>query len=125
MESNTMGRQKAYSLNIEICEASTFTIKGDCLDSPCSPLRLKNGQRVCVCEVVGFNPYGDIEKVQGKVCCIQYIHNGYTYFVAKEVVGIDEVTDRLRLRFYNPEQKDLYIEIGKIQSVWVVNGLKE
>lgn len=125
MGNNNGGRQIVYACNMKVNEASTFTVQGNCLDSACSPIRLCNGQKLKVREVERFNPYGDIEKVQGKVCCIQYIHNGSTYFVAKEIVGIDEITDRLRLRFYNPEQTDVFLKIKELQGVWVVEGVKE
>jgi len=123
MENYKMNNQTAYSLHDEVCEGTTFTVEGDCLDSPFSPIRLKDGQKLNVCEFAGFVAHKDIEKVRGRVCVIQYSHWGYRYFIVKEVVGIDEAAGRLRLRYYYPLVSDVFLNIKEIERVWIVEGV--
>lgn len=93
------------------------------MDSPSSPLRMRDGQQMIVHEVEMFRPYRDIEKVRGKVCVIQYSHWGYRYFIAKEIVGVDPLSERLKLRYYNPQRTDLSLNVREIERVWVVDNV--
>lgn len=118
--------QKAYPVDVEVSDKATFWADGDCMNSPDAPIRLRNGQRLSVHKYDGvFNPYADIEAVRGKVCVFQYITQGKRYFAVKEVVGIDELTNSLRLQYYYPEKTAVYLDIASIEQVYIVDGIVE
>lgn len=123
MEHTNKRMQEAYKLTDEVSLATRLWVQGDCMDSPSSPLRMRDGQQIIVHEVEMFRPYRDIEKVRGKVCVIQYSHWGYRYFIVKEIVDVDPLSERLKLRYYNPQRTDLSLNVREIERVWVVDNV--
>ena len=118
--------QKAYSVDMEVSDKAAFWADGDCMNSADAPIRLRNGQRLSVHKYDGvFNPYADIEAVKGKVCVFQYITQGKRYFAVKEVVGIDELTNSLRLKYYYPQETIVSLKIDAIEQVYIVDGVIE
>jgi hypothetical protein len=118
--------QKAYPVNVEVSDKAVFWADGDCMNSPDAPIRLRNGQRLSVHKYDGvFHPYGDIEAIRGKVCVFQYITQGKRFFAVKEVVGIDELTNSLRLQYYYPEKTAVFLDIASIEQVYIVDGIAE
>ena len=116
-----------YPVDMELSKYEVrFWADGDCMDSPDAPIRIKNGQRILAHKYDGvFNPYGDIESVKGKVCCILYIAQGKRFGVVKEVMGIDELTGTLRLKFYYPQVTIVLLKIDAIEEVYIVDGVEE
>lgn len=119
--------QVGYSTNTDLSECVfRFWADGDCMNSADAPIRLRNGQRLSVHKYDGvFNPYADIEAVRGKVCVFQYITQGKRYFAVKEVVGIDELTNSLRLKYYYPQETIVSLKIDAIEQVFIVDGVIE
>ena len=119
--------QVGYSTDTNLSECVLrFWADGDCMNSEDAPIRLRNGQRLSVHKYDGvFNPYADIEAVRGKVCVFQYITQGKRYFAVKEVAGIDELTNSLRLQYYYPEKTAVYLDIASIEQVYIVDGIVE
>lgn len=102
-----------------------FWADGDCMDSPNSPIRIRDGQRLIVHKYNGlFNPYADIEKVRGKICGILYIVEGMRYAIVKEIVGIDEITGSIRLKYYNPQETIVSLKIDTIERLYLVDGVE-
>lgn len=119
-------KQVGYPVDLEISDNAAFWADGDCMDSPEAPLRIKNGQRLKVRGYDGiFNPFADIEQVRGKVCAIQYLADGKRYFAVKEVVGIDELTGRLRMVYYNPQKTFVFLKVDAIEKLYFVDGVEE
>lgn len=113
-----------YPLDKELCEGVNFWVSGECMDSPLSPIRLKDGQRLIVHKYDGvFYPFADIDKVRGKVCCIEYEAKGKRYFVVKEIVGVDELANKLNLMFYNPKKTIIQLHVDAIRQLWLVDGV--
>ena len=104
--------QVGYSTNTDLSECVLrFWADGDCMNSADAPIRLRNGQRLSVHKYDGvFNPY---------------ITQGKRYFAVKEVVGIDELTNSLRLQYYYPEKTAVYLDIASIEQVYIVDGIVE
>lgn len=103
-----------------------FWADGDCMDSPDSPIRIKDGQRLIVHKYNGlFNPYADIDKVRDKICAILYIVEGVRYAIVKQIVGIDEITGTIRLKYYNPEETIVSLKIDTLEKLYVVDGVEE
>lgn len=123
MESKT---QVGYPLDIDFSEYDVrFWVNGDCMNSPDAPIRLRNGQRVRLHKYNGiFNPFADIESVRGKVCCFQYIIQGKRYFAVKEVVGVDEIANSLRLKYYYPQETIVSLKIDAIEQVYIVDSVE-
>lgn len=118
--------QKAYSVDMEVSDKAAFWADGDCMNSADAPIRLRNGQRLSVHKYDGvFNPYRDIEAIRGKVCVFQYITQGNRYFAVKEVVGIDELANSLRLKYYYPQETIVSLKIDAIEQVFIVDGVIE
>lgn len=118
--------QKAYPVEMEVSDKAAFWADGDCMNSPDAPIRLRNGQRLSVHKYDGvFNPYRDIEAIRGKVCVFQYITQGNRYFAVKEVVGIDELANSLRLKYYYPQETIVSLKIDAIEQVFIVDGIAE
>jgi hypothetical protein len=118
--------QKAYPVDMEVSDKAAFWADGDCMNSPDAPIRLRNGQRLSVHKYDGvFNPYRDIEAIRGKVCVFQYITQGNRYFAVKEVVGIDELANSLRLKYYYPQETIVSLKIDAIEQVFIVDGIAE
>lgn len=119
--------QVGYPIEIDLSKYDVrFWVDGDCMNSPEAPIRLRNGQRMRVHKYDGvFNPYRDIEAVRGKVCCFQYITQGKRYMAVKEVVGIDELTNSLRLQYYYPEKTAVFLDIASIEQIYIVDGVIE
>lgn len=118
--------QKAYPVDMEVSDKAAFWADGDCMNSPDAPIRLRNGQRLSVHKYDGvFNPYRDIEAIRGKVCVFQYITQGKRYFAVKEVVGIDELANSLRLKYYYPQETIVSLKIDAIEQVYIVDGIEE
>lgn len=117
-------KQVAYDCDLLIGESATFTVDGSCMDSPMSPIRMKDGQQMLIHPFPGmFSAYADIEKVRGKVCVIQYRHSGKRYFAVKEVTGFDEITDSLRLVYYYPKRTELTVRASAIEQLYIVDGV--
>ena len=113
-----------YPLETFVCKDTTFWVSRDCMDSPQSPMRLKDGQRLIVHEFEGvFYPFADIDKVRGKVCAIECEIKGKKYYVVKEIIGIDELSNKLNLMFYNPEKTIVQLNIDTICRLWFVDGV--
>ena len=118
--------QKAYPVDMEVSDKAAFWADGDCMNSAEAPIRLRNGQRLSVHKYDGvFNPYRDIEAIRGKVCVFQYITQGNRYFAVKEVVGIDELANSLRLKYYYPQETIVSLNIDAIEQVFIVDGIAE
>ena len=118
--------QVAYPVDVEVSDKAVFWADGDCMNSPDAPIRLRNGQRLSVHKYDGvFNPYRDIEAIRGKVCVFQYITQGNRYFAVKEVVGIDELANSLRLKYYYPQETIVSLKIDAIEQVFIVDGIAE
>lgn len=118
--------QKAYPVDVEVSDKAAFWADGDCMNSADAPIRLRNGQRLSVHKYDGvFNPYRNIEAIRGKVCVFQYITQGKRYFVVKEVVGIDELANSLRLKYYYPQETIVSLKIDAIEQVFIVDGIAE
>ena len=119
--------QVGYPIEIDLSKYDVrFWVDGDCMNSPEAPIRLRNGQRMRVHKYDGvFNPYRDIEAVRGKVCCFQYITQGKRYMAVKEVVGIDEIANSLRLKYYYPQETIVSLKIDAIEQVYIVDGVIE
>ena len=119
--------QVGYSTDTDLSECVLrFWADGDCMNSEDAPIRLRNGQRLSVHKYDGvFNPYADIEAVRGKVCVFQYITQGNRYFAVKEVVGIDELANSLRLKYYYPQETIVSLKIDAIEQVFIVDGIAE
>ena len=104
-----------------------FWVEGDCLDSPDSPIRLKDGQRLRVRELERdegvFHIYRHIEEMRGNVCIIMFVENGKRYCLVKEVVGLDELTGSLIMTFYNPKKTNICLKIDSIERVYIVDGV--
>lgn len=116
--------QKAYPVDMEVSDKAAFWADGDCMNSPDAPIRLRNGQRLSVHKYDGvFNPYRDIEAIRDKVCVFQYITQGNRYFAVKEVVGIDELINSLRLKYYYPQETIVSLKIDAIEQVFIVDGV--
>ena len=102
-----------------------FWADGDCMDSPDSPIRIKNGQRVLAHAFAGdFNIYRDADKLYNRVCVVQYVASGKRYFAVKQVTFFDELAGLLRLTFYNPKKTDVYLAINAIEKVYIVDGVE-
>lgn len=114
-----------FTADLQISEDAAFWVDGDCLNSNDAPMRLQDGQRLKVHRLEGFNPFADIEQVRGKVCVIIYQADGMRYAVAKEVVGLDEITGSLRLKYYNPEETIVSLKIDTIKGFYLVDGVVE
>lgn len=114
-----------FASDLQISEDAAFWVDGDCLNSNDAPMRLQDGQRLKVHRLEGFNPFADIEQVRGKVCVIIYQADGMRYAVAKEVVGLDEITGSLRLKYYNPEETIVSLKIDTIEGFYLVDGVVE
>ena len=125
MKSNSIERkQVAYDSSLPIAKDATFRVDGSCMDSPLSPIRMKDGQQLSVHPFQGdFNAYADIEKVMGKVCVVQYLYLGNRYFTVKQIIGIDELADTLRLMFYYPEKTEVAVRIKAIERIYFVDGV--
>lgn len=122
--SNDNNKVIGYPLGSTICENANFWVCGSCMDSPLSPMRLKDGQRLIVHEYEGvFYPFADIDKVRGKVCCVEYEARGKKYYVVKEIIGVDELANTLRLMFYYPEKTIVSINANAIRRLWFVDGV--
>ena len=119
--------QVGYPIEIDLSKYDVrFWVDGDCMNSPDAPIRLKDGQRLSVHKYDGvFNPYRDIEAIRGKVCCFQYIIQGKRYMAVKEVVGIDEIANLLRLKYYYPQETIVSLKIDAIEQVYIVDGIAE
>ena len=119
--------QVGYPIEIDLSKYDVrFWVDGDCMNSPEAPIRLRNGQRMRVHKYDGvFNPYRDIETIRGKVCCFQYITQGKRYMAVKEVVGIDDLTNSLRLQYYYPEKTAVFLDIASIEQIYIVDGVIE
>lgn len=120
-------KQVGYPVAIDLANYDVrFWADGNCLDSPDSPIRIKDGQRLIVHKYNGlFNPYADIDKVRGKICAILYIVEGVRYAIVKQIVGIDEITGTIRLKYYNPEETIVSLKIDTIEKLYVVDGVEE
>lgn len=119
-------KQVGYPADLDISENAAFWVDGDCMDAPDAPIRIKNGQRLKVRGYDGiFNPFADIEQARGKVCAIQYIVDGKRYFAVKEIVGIDELTGRLRMVYYNPKKTFVSLKVETIEKLYFVDGVEE
>lgn len=96
-----------------------FPISGDCMSSPDAPITIKDGQKV-FCSKYEGSIY-NIDALSGKVCIILCDdgHKG----VCKEVWGIDEILDVLRLKYYVPEQTIVSIKIDRIKEIYIVEGV--
>lgn len=96
-----------------------FPISGDCMSSPDAPITIKDGQKV-FCSKYEGSIY-NIDALSGKVCIILCDdgHKG----VCKEVWGIDEILDVLRLKYYVPEQTIVSIKIDRIKDIYIVEGV--
>lgn len=121
---NDSDRITGYSLDREICESANFWVSGECMNSPLSPIRSKDGQRLIVHKYDGvFYPFADIDKVRGKVCCIEYEARGMKYFAVKEIVGVDELANTLKLMYYNPKKTIVQLNVDAIRQLWLVDGV--
>jgi hypothetical protein len=120
-------KQVGYPVAIDLANCDVrFWADGNCLDSPDSPIRIKDGQRLIVHKYNGlFNPYADIDKVRDKICAILYIVEGVRYAIVKQIVGIDEITGTIRLKYYNPEETIVSLKIDTIEKLYVVDGVEE
>ena len=105
--------QMAYPVDVEVSDKAAFWADGDCMNSPDAPY---DGV---------FNPYRDIEAIRGKVCVFQYITQGKRFFAVKEVVGIDELSNSLRLQYYYPEKTAVFLDIASIEQIYIVDGIAE
>ncbi len=119
---------RPYPTDVDLSQYDVrFWVEGDCLDSPDSPIRLKDGQRLRVHELERdegvFHIYRHIEEMRGKVCTIMFVENGKRYCLVKEVIGLDEPTGTLRLTYYNPKKTDIYLKIDSIERVYIVDGV--
>lgn len=114
-----------FAADLQISEDAAFWVDGDCLNSSDAPMRLQDGQRLKVHRLEGFCPSADIEQVRGKVCVIIYQADGMRYAVVKEIVGLDEITGSLRLKYYNPEETIVSLKIDTIEGVFLVDGVVE
>lgn len=114
-----------FAADLQISEDAAFWVDGDCLNSNDAPMRLQDGQRLKVHRLEGFNPFADIEQVRGKVCVIIYQADGMRYAVVKEIVGLDEITGSLRLKYYNPEETIVSLKIDTIEGLYLVDGVEE
>lgn len=125
MRKNEVSRsQTAYSASAVIGEGCTFTVDGSCMDSDEAPIRMKDGQRLAVHQFDGyFSAYADIEKVRDKVCVIQYLWRGMRFFAVKQIVGYDEISDCLRLVYYNPERTMVTVNAKAIEQIYYVDGV--
>lgn len=96
-----------------------FPISGDCMSSQDAPITIKDGQKV-FCSKYEGSIY-NIDALSGKVCIILCDdgHKG----VCKEVFGIDEILDVLRLKYYVPEQTIVSIKIDRIKDIYIVDGV--
>lgn len=119
--------QIGYPADVDLSKYEMrFWVDGDCMDSPKAPIRLKDGQRLMIHEYDGiFNPYADIGKVRGKICAILYVIDGVRYGVVKEIVGIDEITGSIRLKFYNPQETIVSLKIDTIERLYIVDGVED
>lgn len=117
--------QVGYLPSLEVSDDAAFWVDGDCLNSNDAPMRLQDGQRLKVHRLEGFCPSADIEQVRGKVCVIIYQADGMRYAVVKEIVGLDEITGSLRLKYYNPEETIVSLKIDTIEGVYLVDGVVE
>lgn len=121
---NDNGKITGYPLDVVISENVEFWVNGECMDSPQAPIRLKDGQRLIVHKFDGiFYPYADIERVRGKVCAIEYEAKGQIYFAVKEIIGIDELSNKINLMFYNPKKTIIQLNIDAIRQLWLVDGV--
>lgn len=120
-------KQIGYPVDLDLKQYDVrFWVVGDCMDSPEAPIRLKDGQRLKVREYDGdFNPYADIDKVRGKVCAILYIVEGVRYAIVKQIVGLDEITGSIRLKYYNPNETIVSLKIDTIEKIYIVDGIEE
>lgn len=116
-------KQIGYPTDMEVGDNVAFWVDGDCMDSPRSPIRLKDGQRMQVHKYDGFNPFADLEKVRGKVCVILYKIDGLLYGAVKEVIGIDEIANTIRLKYYYPQETVVSLRIDKIEHLFIVDGV--
>lgn len=98
---------------------AVFSISGDCMSSPDAPITIKDGQKV-VCHKFNGSIY-DIDALKGKVCIILCDDEGKG--VCKEVWGIDEILDVLRLKYYVPEQTIVSIKIDRIKDIYIVEAV--
>lgn len=90
---------------------------GDCLDSPDSPMRIKDGDKLLVHEI----PLSEMEiliAVRKTVCII--LKSGECY--VKQLIFADFLSRSLTLRMYNPVKK-LYLRIDKIKALFVVDDV--
>ena len=120
-------KQTGHSAELDLSQYDVrLWADGDCMDSPKAPIRIKDGQRLSVHKYNGiFNPYADIGKVRGKVCAILYIVDGVRHAIVKEIVGIDEITGSLRLKYYNPKETIVSLKIDAIERLYIVDGVIE
>ena len=120
-------KQESYSIDTDLSKYDVrFWVDGDCMNSPDAPIRLRNGQRLSVHKYDGvFNPYRDIAVIRGKVCLFQHIIQGKRYMAVKEVVGIDEIANSLRLKYYYPQETIVSLKIDAIEQVYIVDGVIE
>ena len=115
-----------YSTDVDLSKYELrFWADGDCMDSPDSPIRIRDGQRVFAHALAGdFNIYRDADKLYNRVCVVQYVASGKRYFAVKQVTFFDELAGLLRLTFYNPKKTDVYLAIDAIEKVYIVDGVE-
>lgn len=124
-DSKTGCKQIGYPVDMEITKATSFIADGDCMDSTDAPIRIKNGQRLKVHKYDGTSSlFANIHNLKGKVCVILYVVDGMKYGAVKEVFGIDELANTLRLKFYKPKETIVSLKIEYIDQIYVVDGIK-
>lgn len=116
-----------YSTDVDLSKYELrFWADGDCMDSPDAPIRIKNGQRVKVHTYADdFNIYRDADKLYNRVCVVQYVASGKRYFAVKQVTFFDELAGLLRLTFYNPKKTEVWLKIGTVEKVYIVDGVED
>lgn len=119
-------QQIGYPVDSEVNDATRFWADGACMDSAKSPIRIKDGQRLIAHKYKYGDglTFADYQNIKGKVCVILYRLEGVLYGVVKEVWGIDEIANALRLKYYNPEETIVSLKIDYINQIYIVDGTK-
>ena len=94
-----------------------FGAIGDCMDSPKSPMRIKDGDKLLIHKI----PITQIEIMRNVGKVISFVIGGQGYH--KHLCFADLISNILHVTMYNPYQK-FYIPIAKIDELFVVDDVK-
>ena len=95
-----------------------ISVKGGCLDSDLSPIRIKDGDKVIIHAV----PVTEIELINciGKIVSIM-LTNGVC--IIKQAVFYNVINRCITVRMFEPKEQKLHIPVSRIKALFIVEAV--